>query len=115
MVTAILDRSTTDLAALKEHLEIPESDTTHDTYLTKLLRRVKSKADAYCSNPFLDEDTEEELEIPDYVEQWVLEVCAKKFRVRENSLRSESLSGDGSFTLGDLDYEDLFPGWKPFA
>lgn len=112
-MTAIMERSVVDLTAVKAHLRLPESDTSEDLILQLFLDGAKQAADGFCSNPFEDED-EEELPIPAFVEVWILRKVASLYTYRESVVSAQAMPGAGYVTLTQDDKRELFPGWKPF-
>ena len=62
MATAVTDRSTIDLAAIKTLLGITTAS--YDTLLTLWLSAAKSRADRFLNNPFLERNASFDLELP---------------------------------------------------
>jgi Phage gp6-like head-tail connector protein len=109
VATAISERSTTDLEALKAFLGV--NGDADDELLENLLAEVKSMADDYSDNDYLDAD-DAELEIPRKVELWIKTTCARYYSFRENGVTAQSLIGVGDATLGPLSYTGLT--WVPY-
>lgn len=111
MATAIQTRSDVNLAAVKDFLDI--SGTAHDSKLTTILAGVKSLADIWVDNDFLDDDGENE-DIPPYIDRWILRKVAAEFNHPESGVVNESAQGIGSITLTDEDKKELLGAWSPY-
>ena len=61
---------------------------------------AKSRADAYCQNPFLAADYITELDIPADVEAWILMQTSKFYELRTLGLASEQIQD-----LGRIQYD----------
>jgi hypothetical protein len=92
--TAVRDRSTTDLAKIKDHLRINLTDTSHDVQLTELLEAAKEQADMYCQNIFTTG-------IPKTVETWIRMQVSSLFEWSSNGVQQISEPGFGSSSLKD--------------
>ncbi len=67
--TAVVDRSVTDLDAVKNALGIPLTDATLDDRIDDLLEEAKVEADEYLGNPFLERDAKTGCYVDPHVEK----------------------------------------------
>lgn len=105
---AIADRSSTNLAKVKQFLAI--NGTNEDADLADMLEEAKSLADQYCDDLYLNADGSEK-DIPRHVELWIKTTVARFYSFRENGKKSESVNGVGQVEYGPVDYSGLV--WVP--
>ena len=105
-VTDRLDISTetkTETEVLRDFLR---SDPADDMIVELIYEAVKKKADRYMKNDFTD-DEGEELDIPDDIKLWVMQMVMRKYNRRANGIQSEQEDGFGSLTWSDEEMQEL--------
>lgn len=108
---AVVDRSTVDLALVKTALGL--NGTAQDDFLTLLLDAAKEDADDFLGNDFTDDD-DNELDIPKYIDRWVLKEVIRDYENRPNGLMSEAIGRNGGpVTWSERCYKGLWRKWKP--
>lgn len=116
---AIKDRSTVDLKTAIRFSQLTV-DTCDNTWLSILLGGVKDAADGYCNNnfvledkygcPILDDDGEEqERDIDDGVETWILRKFTRIATYRASGSNEISDAEVGSIKLDKKDWAELMP------
>lgn len=108
---AVESRSLVTVEMCKASLKVENSE--EDDFIALLLKAAKEDADTYMGNDFLDSDGNE-LEIPGFVERWILRQVSRDYENRADGLQNEAVNQLGTISwLPKRDYSDLFPKWKP--
>ena len=105
---AISDRLELSVDEVKSFLREYDDSKEVNTLIKMLIEAAKQAADAYCNNPFLDENGEE-MPIPTVIKLWCLKWIARNYERRASGLVSEQVSGIGSVSWGEEDYSELHP------
>lgn len=116
---AIKDRSTVDLATAVRFSQLTVDSCDH-TWLAIILGGVKDAADGYCKNSFVIEDKfecpildddglEQEREIDDGVEMWILRKFTRAATYRTAGSNEISDAEVGSIKLDKKDWAELMP------
>lgn len=102
---AIQERLVLDLDTVKNFVRASDAD---NEIIEFLVDAAKEEADNYCNNPFLSAYGEE-LPIPSAVKLWCLKWIARNYERRQSGLTSEQMSGLGSTSWGEVEFDELMP------
>ncbi len=109
MTTAVqnrLDLSTeekTEVEVLRDYMRADPAD---EPVIEIIYNSVKAKADRYMNNDFTDEDGNE-LEIPEDIKLWVLQMVMRKYNRRANGISSEQEEGIGNISWTEEEMQEL--------
>jgi len=129
MITTIYDNLTVELDDMRQWLQInvidlsAESDLTlenilEDNELQRLISTAKRKVDNYIQRPpeffipgWVQDDpiNEEDVVIPEDIEQFVFEYTARLFEKRLNGVDTHDIEGADSITFGSIDWSLIKP------